>query len=452
MNEAIAYLLEEHRAARRVLDTARRALAPFDPVRLKRALLFLKYMMDRVHHAEEEDGLFAALLEHASGSDRTQVEEMMAQHGKGHAHLKTAEHLLGEVEAGSETAGAALAGAVADYVDFTLRHMRFEEQAVFPLAERVLPGSQSAQLLEQFARTRALLISARDYQLYLDFAQDPGRVETMVAGPAPQPPEDAATRVIQSGRILHSTGAHRTVLFAQPHKGGATLNHYLVIDGPSGILIHPGSRAHHPQLKAGVQQHLENGRLDYLFTTGVDLDPAGLSSWLMDTDADLLTAASELPSLLGLESERCHPVPEEGGILALGRSDLAILPAPFLPDPRGHQLYDPLSKTLYTGELASTSHGPAQLSDGLGEHAAVIKEEHQRRVPSQAAVQAWLRMVRGLDVRIVAPRRGPIYLGEGVVAELWALLEATPGGADRLRERLELPTRPFAPGAKPNAG
>lgn len=449
MNEAIAHLLEEHRAARRVLDTTRRALAPFDPVRLKRSLLFLKYAMDRVHHAEEEDGLFAALLEHATGSDRTQVEELIAQHGKGHSHLKNAERLLAEVEAGSEAAGAALAATVADYVDFTLKHMRFEEQSVFPLAERILPRAQAPQLLEQFARTRALLISAKDYQLYLDFAQDPGRVETMVAGPAPQRSEDAATRVIQSGRILHTTGDHRTVLFAQPHKGGASHNHYLVVDGTSGILIHPGSRAHHPQLRAGVQQHLDAGRLDYLFTTGTDLDPAGLSSWLMDTDADLLTAASELPSLLGLESERCHPVPEAGGILTLGRSDLAILPAPFLPDPRGHHLYDPLSKTLYTGELASTSHGPAQLSDGLGAHAAVIKDEHQRRVPSQAAVAAWLRMVRALDVRIVAPRRGPIFLGEGVVAELWALLEATPGGADRLRDRLELPTRPFTPGATP---
>lgn len=448
MNEAIAHLLEEHRACRKVLDATRRSLAPFDPVRLKRSLLFLKYMMDRVHHAEEEDGLFAALLEHAAGEDRSQVEELVAQHGKGHSHLKTAERLLAEVEAGAESAGGALAAAVADYVDYTLRHMRFEEQFLFPLAERVLPSARASLLVEQFARTRALLISPRDYQLYLDFAQDPGRVETMVTSAAPASPEDAATRVIQSGRILHATGAHRTVLFAQPHKAGGAHNHYLIVDGPSGILIHPGSRSHHAELQAGVRQHLDGGRLDLLFTTGTDLDPAGLSAWLMDTDADLLTAASELPSLLGLESERCHPVPEQGGILNLGRSDLAIIPAPFLPDARGHHLYDPLAKTLYTGELASTSSGPAQLTDGLGAHASVIKDEHQRKVPCQSAVRAWLRMVRALDVRIIAPRRGPIYLGEGVVAELLALLESTPGGVDRLPDRLELPARHFTPGAK----
>lgn len=434
--QSVSHLQEEHRACRKMLRRAVESLDPFDPESLEESIVFLKYVMDRVHHAKEEDALFPMLEAASDEFEPLTLKTMHEQHFHGRSYLKAAEALLEDARQGSEEALRALSETIRAYERFTATHMKQEERVLFPLVEQTLDEAQDNTLLTHFRRVQGHLIDREDYEAYLDLAQDQPEPGTVVeAASEPAPPAVSPPPV--------STDARSTVLFDErSHRVLRLADHtFLIVDHDEAVLIDPSNRSF-----AVTRERLESAKLEFVFLSNADAEVgASLNGWMMESDAKLLAPelTSEAVAHYGVESlvaERLVAVPDDGGILPLGSSDLAVLPAHFLPSPANLQIFDPRSKILFSGALGAAPDAGGVYVEDFDAHMAHVLGLHRRRMGGIALVRAWVAMVRQLDVQTIAPRRGPMY-ADGMVEQLLAWLDETPCGPDLMGSTLALPTQ-----------
>lgn len=103
-------------------------------------LLYISEYPERLHHPKEDLYLFAPLRAHTHAHDET-LAALEAQHANGEAMVRRLEHLLLRYEFGGEPEFAPFAGQVECYADFYFRHMRTEEDVIFPaLREHLSAG------------------------------------------------------------------------------------------------------------------------------------------------------------------------------------------------------------------------------------------------------------------------------------------------------------------------
>ncbi|MEQ9501754.1 MAG: MBL fold metallo-hydrolase [Deltaproteobacteria bacterium] len=447
---SIEHLLEEHAACRRVLTQAQSALDPFEPERLETALKFLEYIMDRVHHAKEEDALFPMLAECTDDFEPQTLRAMQQQHNHGRSYLRAAKALLEDAREGSADALSALAETVRAYDRFTRTHMKQEERVLFPMIANVLSPERDEALLVHFRRVQGLLIDVGDYVAYLDLAnqldhedREAQTVITRPPDPEPIEPERSAPRATH---VMFADQGHCVVRIpglASP--SAMPTNVYLVRDHDEAILLDPGGPASYPRILDEVVIHLEDARLEYVFLSHQDPDVgASVRGWLMDTDAKVVSPAAWVRFIAhyGLDSiveSRAVAVPDEGGILAVGSSDVAVLPAHFLHSSANVQLFDPRSKILFSGDLGASMTSASVVAD-FDAHVPELLAFHRRHMGGLDVVRAWVKMIRTLDVRTVAPQHGAVFEGEETVGRLLDWLESTPCGPELITPKIQLPT------------
>jgi len=148
-------LRAEHRLIERGLDVlealagrvARNmSLAPEPPRQIH---AFLRDFADGIHHAKEEQELFPSLLDHGAERQGGLVQMMLAEHADGRAYVRE----IGEtVTLGltSDESRERFVVAARAYADMLRHHIVKEDQALWPLAERLLPAEAMAELDRRF--------------------------------------------------------------------------------------------------------------------------------------------------------------------------------------------------------------------------------------------------------------------------------------------------------------
>lgn len=147
-----------------VRATADGARAPACKV-FRAMLLYIVDYPEKLHHPKEEQ-LFA-LLQRRTDSVDAEIAELRAQHVKGEAAVRELEHTLTQYELDREAGFAPFANAVEEYVDFSFAHMRLEEQAVLPAADRYLTDEEWRGVDASFAANRDPL-AGTDYKQGFD--------------------------------------------------------------------------------------------------------------------------------------------------------------------------------------------------------------------------------------------------------------------------------------------
>ena len=240
--------------------------------------------------------------------------------------------------------------------------------------------------------------------------------------------------------LLYDDGLHRNLYLPELSSGHMVqANIHCVVHGSGAILLDPGGHKVYNQVKERLEEFLGEARLSALFFSHQDPDVvASINGWLMTTDAPAYI--SELwvrfVSHFGLDSlvaERIRPVPDEGAWLDVDGCRFGILPAHFLHSPGNLHLYDPVARILYSGDLgASMGAAPPEVTD-FDAHVPLMEGFHHRYMASGTALRAWLAMVRGLDLEIVAPQHGSIFRGRETIARLFDWLGSLECGVDGIR-------------------
>lgn len=221
---------------------------------------------------------------------------------------------------------------------------------------------------------------------------------------------------------LFATATHRNVLLPDFSEGAAVqANQHLIIDSGEGLVLDPGGHKVYAKVLNETFAHLGGGKLKHLFLSHQDPDiVAAVNGWLMTTDAtawcsELWTRFIPHFGVDKLVIDRLKGLPDRGGELKLGTTTLRVLPAHFLHSPGNFQLYDPVAKVLYSGDLgASLGQSYVEVPD-FDQHLPFMEGFHRRYMSGNAAMKAWAKLARTLDLECIAPQHGAIFKGRPMV-------------------------------------
>ncbi|MDX9724069.1 MAG: MBL fold metallo-hydrolase [Myxococcota bacterium] len=248
--------------------------------------------------------------------------------------------------------------------------------------------------------------------------------------------------------ILFQKGNHLNVLLEDATGTGMAVqaNHHVIVHGGEALILDPGGHKVFNKVFSDTSEQC--AKIRYLFLSHQDPDiVAATNGWLMVTDADALVSSlwTRFVPHFGVDTlleDRLLPVPDEGQWIELGGAPLAILPAHFLHSAGNLHLYDPESKILYSGDLGASLGMSYREVPDFDAHLQYMRGFHQRYMASSSALQAWVRMVRTLDLELIAPQHGALFRGRDMVQRFLSWCEGLACGIDLMLDTYQVPARP----------
>ncbi len=143
MHRALHIIRDEHRSLAAVLHALRHVTDEYavngtrPDFKLLWAMVdYIERFPERLHHPKEDAYLYR-LLRLRAPEARATLDALSAEHVEGAGKIARLREVLDHLEAGRVNTRD-FADLARDYADFHWRHMRVEEDAVLPLAERAL--------------------------------------------------------------------------------------------------------------------------------------------------------------------------------------------------------------------------------------------------------------------------------------------------------------------------
>jgi flavorubredoxin len=222
-------------------------------------------------------------------------------------------------------------------------------------------------------------------------------------------------------------------------------NQVLIQNGNEAILLDPGGHKVHYELLNEVSSLMPISELKYLFFSHQDPDIiAAANAWMMLTEAEALISKLWVRFIphFGIDElliSRLIGIPDEGMCLKLGNTELLILPAHFLHSVGNFQVYDPVSKTLFSGDLgASIGQDYIEVTD-FDDHIEYMESFHLRYMPSGQANQCWAEMVRGLEIERIVPQHGAFFPNREISRRFIDWIAQLPGAVETMRDNYKIP-------------
>ncbi len=242
---------------------------------------------------------------------------------------------------------------------------------------------------------------------------------------------------------LFDAANHKFILLNESDSGeetGIRSNQYLVMHGDAGVLLDPGGFGVMPRVLAEMLRYTTPDKICAFILSHQDPDIiGGLATWFE------LTAAPAYISRLwtrfvphyGLrDASRFIGVPDEGmSVEPAPGLHLKIVPAHFLHSEGQINVYDPVARILFTGDIGAAMLPPEKddaFVDDFAAHLPFIEGFHRRYMVSNRAIQCWLETIAGLEIDILAPQHGPVYRG-AAVADFLAWLRDLQCGVDLMQ-------------------
>ncbi len=248
--------------------------------------------------------------------------------------------------------------------------------------------------------------------------------------------------------VIAEEGDHQVVWLGLEEaelERGVLTNQYLVVDSGEGLLIDPGGSYVFERVYRNVREFVNPNRVKAVFFTHQDPDVVGslvmLSEFFPNARIYISSLWVRFLPHLGIHGGiEIVEVPDEGGEVPVGKAKLLAIPTHFLHSPGNHTLYDPVTKTLFSGDLGAAvfPRGVWYLFvEDFDKHSQYMKPFHERYLPCREALEAWLSIVSDLEIEVVAPQHGAIFVGENAIKFLEWLKKLNKFGIDRVKEVVE---------------
>lgn len=247
--------------------------------------------------------------------------------------------------------------------------------------------------------------------------------------------------------VLYEDSTHRNILLEDFGLGGLAVqaNQHLIVHRSAGMILDPGGHKVYSSALSETLSILGKTQLRYIFLSHQDPDiVAAVNGWLMTTDADAYVSKLWIRFVphFGIDhlvAHRLKPIPDEGMLLDLDGAQLPVLPAHFLHGAGNFQVYDPIAKVLYSGDLgASLGMDYVYVSD-FDHHLQYMEGFHKRYMASNQVMRAWANMVRQLDIEIIAPQHGAVFKGKEMVKRFIDWCAELRCGVDLITEAFKVP-------------
>jgi flavorubredoxin len=248
--------------------------------------------------------------------------------------------------------------------------------------------------------------------------------------------------------VLFESASHKNILLEDFNTGSQAVqaNQHVILDGKEGMILDPGGHKIYSKVLGATLSELGRAQLKWIFLSHQDPDiVAATNGWLMTTDADAWVSSlwTRFVPHFGLDhlmEKRLRAIPDPGMMLELGATKLAIVPAHFLHSPGNFQIYDSVSKILYSGDLgASIGMDYIEVND-FDAHIKHMDGFHRRYMPSGRTMRAWAKMVRPLDINMIAPQHGALFRGKEMCNKFIDWCEGLSCGVDVMDDVYRIPT------------
>ena len=222
---------------------------------------------------------------------------------------------------------------------------------------------------------------------------------------------------------LYNGESHRFILLNESEPGdedGIPSNQYLILHNGKGTLLDPGGFGVMPHVLTEMLQYIQPADIEAIVLSHQDPDiVGGLTSWLRLTSAKVYVSKiwhRFLPHYGITGMQRFVGIEDEGENKTLPSGlELQFVPAHFLHSPGQINVYEAISKILFSGDIGA-SLVPADdcevFVNDFSEHLQYAEGFHKRYMASNRALRYWVEQVRKLDAEIIAPQHGPVYKGE----------------------------------------
>lgn len=120
-------------------------------------------------------------------------------------------------------------------------------------------------------------------------------------------------------------------------------------------------------------------------------------------------------------------------LVELAGSHLVVVPGHFLHSPGNFQLYDPVSKILFTGSLGSSNalhSGNIDTEEDFNSYLPLMTVSHSRHIAGNGTCRQWAAMVRQLDVEMIVPQAGACITGKNLVEKFYQWVEGEKTAVD----------------------
>ncbi|MBI3902941.1 MAG: FprA family A-type flavoprotein [Nitrosomonadales bacterium] len=220
-------------------------------------------------------------------------------------------------------------------------------------------------------------------------------------------------------------------------------NQFLIVDHGHGALLEPGGNMTYNALVAEMGNYFLPKHLQYILASHADPDIiASVNKWMIHSDCKVLISrlwVRFVPHFcsVGNADGRIEGIPDRGMDIPLGDCMIKAVPAHFMHSEGNFQFYDPVSRILFTGDMAASivPHKEADTPvEDFQSHIPLMEEFHRRYMVSSKICRYWANMVRQLDVETIVPQHGRILKGRKVVAEFLDWIENLPCGVDLLTQ------------------
>ncbi|MFO1219465.1 MAG: MBL fold metallo-hydrolase [Burkholderiaceae bacterium] len=247
--------------------------------------------------------------------------------------------------------------------------------------------------------------------------------------------------------ILYDDGTHRNVLLEDFDAGGFAVqaNQHVIVHGDAGMVLDPGGHKVYNRVLSETFATLGRAKLRYLFLSHQDPDiVAAVNGWLMTTDAEAYLSQLWVRFVphFGLDhlvADRLKPIPDAGMVLDLAGTKLPVIPAHFLHSEGNFQLYDPVAKILYSGDLGASIGADYVRVEDFDHHLRYMEGFHRRYMASNSVMRAWAAMVRTLDIDIIAPQHGAYFKGKEMVDRFIRWCSGLQCGVDLILPTFRIP-------------
>lgn len=236
---------------------------------------------------------------------------------------------------------------------------------------------------------------------------------------------------------LFKNDEHENVMFNDLSKGYMVQsNQHLIVHNGEAMLLDPGGHKIYPKLSSNIDKVISKNKLKYIFFSHQDPDIiASANAWLLISNAEAYLSELWLRFIphFGVDKyviSRIHGIPDEGMTVNLGGLELKIIPAHFLHSAGNFQVYDPVAKILYSGDLGASFGVKESIIENFEQNSKFFETFHKRYLPCNKAIRLWINSIRQLDIEIIAPQHGAVIKSRQAVEKFLHWLKRLPCGVD----------------------
>jgi len=224
---------------------------------------------------------------------------------------------------------------------------------------------------------------------------------------------------------LYEDGDHSWAVVARDPERPSHLidtNEYLISSAGEALLADPGGSEIFGSVFAAIAAEADPSRIKTLFASHQDPDIiSSLALWLAYNPAikcHLSWLWAGFVPHFGGGPDTFVSLPDQGGVVPVGRLRLEAVPAHYLHSSGNLHLYDAKARILFSGDVGAAllpSEQAGLYVTDFDRHIRHAEAFHKRWMGSREAVLDWCERAAGMDIDMLCPQHGAIYQGDDVM-------------------------------------